>query len=269
MAIPPEHRDHPAADAPAHVPGHARGAGIGDATAQQVTRRARAVRALAWLSLLLTLSGCALLAEKEPSLGDSTTASTTGERPGGEPPAPPPKTEGLEIEAPSQLRTLLLRNLDLARLASMTGAEAPDETEWLRLVAAAPAQVRELLETEGYFHPEVQVRRDRGPPPVVHLRVVPGPRARVDEVALSVQGVLRERTDAGDEEARATIQALHEWWPLPPGDVFRNPDWTSAKSGALGRLRAAGYASPSVVTSAAHVDADSNRVQLTLTLDSG
>ncbi|HEU5295198.1 MAG TPA: BamA/TamA family outer membrane protein [Burkholderiaceae bacterium] len=226
------------------------------------------MRALVWL-LLLALSGCALLARDEPAQKDNTQAPTLNERPGGEPPAPLPRTEGLQIDAPSQLRALLLRNLDLARLASMTGAEAPDETEWLRLVAAAPAQVRELLETEGYFHPEVQVRRDRGPPPVVHVRVVPGPRARIDEVMLSVQGVLRERTDAGDDDARATIQELHAWWPLPPGDVFRNPDWASAKTGALGRLRAAGYASPSIVASSAQVDADSNRVQLTLTLDSG
>jgi len=38
-------------------------------------------------------------------------------------------------------------------VAALSGGEARDETEWLRLIAAAPAQVRELLETEGYFHP--------------------------------------------------------------------------------------------------------------------
>ena len=191
------------------------------------------------------------------------------QRPGGEPPAPTPDPDNLVIDAPSELRTLLLRNLDLARLAALTGAEAPDEAEWLRLVAAAPAQVRELLETEGYFHPEVKVERERGPPPVVHVRVVPGPRARIQEVTLSVQGVLRERADAGDEAAREQIQALHAWWPLPPGDTFRNPDWAAAKKDALGRLRAAGYAAASIASSAAEVDADTSRVQLTLTLDSG
>jgi translocation and assembly module TamA len=234
-----------------------------------VTRSARAPRALALLSLLLALSGCALLAGNDPAPGDPAAPGAAGERPGGEPPAPPPRTEGLEIEAPDELRTLLLRNLDLARLASMTGAEVPDEVEWLRLVAAAPAQVRELLETEGYFHPDVQVHRERGPPPLVRIRVLPGPRARIHEVMLSVQGVLRERTDAGDEAAREAIQELHAWWPMPSGDVFRNPDWASAKTGALARLRAAGYASASIAASAAQIDAVSNQVQLTLTLDSG
>lgn len=221
--------------------------------------------------LLFALSGCALLADRAP---DERTAETVGplgpdQRPGGEPPAPLPEAQGLQIDAPSELHTLLLRNLDLARLVSLTGPEAPDETEWLRLVAAAPAQVRELLETEGYFHPEVQVRRERGPPAVVHLRVVPGPRVKIDEVMLSLQGVVRERADAGDASARELIQALHAWWPLPPGDTFRNPDWAAAKKGAQARLRAGGYASASITESTAQVDADDNQVQLTLTLDSG
>jgi len=234
-----------------------------------VTRRVRLARALALLGLLHALSGCALLADQFGG-SEATTPSAGGEqRPGGEPPAPTPKLEGLEVDAPPALRTLLLRNLDLARLAALSGAEAPDETEWLRLVAAAPAQVRELLETEGYFHPEVQVRRERGPPPVVHVRVAPGPRAKINEVMLSVQGVVRNLADAGDEAAREHIQALHAWWPLPPGDTFRNPDWASAKKDALGKLRSAGYAAASITSSAAQVDADTNQVQLTLALDSG
>jgi len=236
-----------------------------------VTRGVRPARACALLGLLLVLSGCAWLAQVEPAqpVDVQAEAGAYEQRPGGEPPAPPPKADGLVIDAPSELRTLLLRNLDLARLAALGEAEQPDEVEWLRLVAAAPAQVRELLETEGYFHPDVQVRRERGPPPVVHLRVVPGPRVKIQDLMLSVQGVVRERADVGDTAARDEIQALHAWWPLPPGDTFRNPDWSAAKKGALEHLRAAGYAGASITTSAAQVTADDNQVQLTLTLDSG
>jgi len=236
-----------------------------------VTRRARRPSALAGLLVVLALSGCALLDQQNGSAraAEPQSLPLDGPRPGGEPPPAPPKTDGLTIDAPAELRTLLLRNLDLARLAALAESEAPDEVEWLRLVAVAPAQVRELLETEGYFHPEVQVQRDRGPPPVVRVKVVPGPRVKIDEVSLSVGGVLRERADAGDEAARKTIQALHAWWPLPTGDVFRNPDWASAKTGALAHLRAAGYASASITGSAARIDAAENRVQLTLALDSG
>jgi len=236
-----------------------------------VTRGGRPARGVALLGLLLVVSGCALLAKDETPRTETAQGELRDyeQRPGGEPPAPTPNPDNLVVDAPAQLRTLLLRNLDLARLAALTGAETPDESEWLRLIAAAPAQVRELLETEGYFQPDVKVERDRGPPPVVHVRVVPGPRARIQEVMLSVQGVLRERVDSGDEAARGQIQALHAWWPLPPGDTFRNPDWAAAKKDALGRLRAAGYAAAGISHSAAEVDADSSRVQLTLTLDSG
>jgi translocation and assembly module TamA len=236
-----------------------------------VTRGVRRARTVTLLGLLLALSGCALLARDEPATTETLQAEASAyeQRPGGEPPAPTPDPSNLVIDAPPALRTLLLRNLDLVRLATLTGAEAPAEAEWLRLVAAAPAQVRELLETEGYFRPEVKVERERGPPSVVHVHVVPGPQAKIHEVTLSVQGVLRERANAGDEDAREQIQALHAWWPLPPGDTFRNPDWASAKKDALGKLRAAGYAAASVTRSAAEVDADTDRVQLTLRLESG
>ncbi|HEY6513663.1 MAG TPA: BamA/TamA family outer membrane protein [Burkholderiaceae bacterium] len=231
----------------------------------------RPARTVALLGLLLALSGCALLASDEPPRSQPPQGELAAQeqRPGGEPPPPPPESEGLTIEAPPQLRDLLLRNLDLARLAALSGAEAPDETEWLRLVAAAPAQVRELLETEGYFHPQIKVERERGPPSVVHVHVVPGPRARIREVMLSLQGVVRERADAGDEAAREQIRELHAWWPLPPGDTFRNPDWSAAKREALSRLRAGGYAAATITSSAAQVNADNDQVQLTLTLDSG
>src|SRR5688572_4286163 len=211
MALPPEHRDHPAAHAPAHVPAHAAGAGIGDALAQQVIRGA--LRALGLLGLLLMLSGCAGLFGKNDNAADAPAAAAS---------APRADTTTLVIDAPGPLRELLQRNLDLARLATLSEQEQLDETEWLRLVAAAPAQARELLETEGFFNAEVDVRREPGPPPTVHMRVRPGPRVTVMEVTLVVRGALRERADANDEKALEQIRELHEWWPLPPGGPFRN-----------------------------------------------
>ena len=77
----------------------------------------------------------------------------------------------LDIEAPAPLRDLLQRHLDLARLAALSAEDAPDEAEWLRLVGAAPAQARELLQTEGYFAAGVQVQRDPSPPGKVLVKV--------------------------------------------------------------------------------------------------
>jgi translocation and assembly module TamA len=218
------------------------------------------VRALALLGLALWLSGCASL------FGTDTPANTA---PAAAPAPPRADATTLIIDAPQPLRDLLQRNLDLARLAALSVQEELDEVEWLRLVAAAPAQARELLQTEGYFNAEVDVRREAGPPPTVRMQVQPGPRVRVQEVTLVVRGALRERADANDEDARNQIVLLHEWWPLPPGGPFRNAEWSAAKTAAAARLRAAGYASATLGESAAEIDADTREAKLSLRLDSG
>ncbi len=212
-------------------------------------------RALTLLGPVLLMAGCASLFGDKPD----------------EPPPPPPREDAttLVVSAPSPAKELLERNLDLARVAELSKQEPFDEVEWLRLTAAAPPQAKELLQTEGYFNAEVTARRELGPPPVVRVQVNPGPRVRVIELALAVRGALRERTDANDAEAREHIQALHAWWPLPPGEPFRNAEWSAAKRAAVARLRAAGYASASVADSSAEIDADTKEARLTLTLDSG
>lgn len=58
----------------------------------------------------------------------------------------------VEIEAPGDLKALLERHLDLVRLGRLPREEV-EGSEWSRLIDAAPAQVRELLQTEGYFNP--------------------------------------------------------------------------------------------------------------------
>jgi translocation and assembly module TamA len=65
----------------------------------------------------------------------------------------------LEVQAPSDVRALLLTYLDLARFQSAPESEDITPAEVDRLIAAAPAQVRSLLETEGYFNAEVKVAR--------------------------------------------------------------------------------------------------------------
>jgi translocation and assembly module TamA len=175
----------------------------------------------------------------------------------------------LEVDAPGDLRELLQRHLDLARLVAISEEERPDESEWLRLVGAAPAQARQLLQTEGYFAPDVRVRREAGPPQRVIVTVAPGPRARVKTTMLDVAGPIQDRAASGDVEARTQIAGLRGGWPLRNGAAFRNEDWSQAKSAMVAKLRAAGYASAAVSASGAEVDTASHDVTLTLTLNSG
>lgn len=184
----------------------------------------------------------------------------------------------LVVDAPAALRTLLLRHLDLARLQQLPDDERLGNAEFNRLVAAAPAQARELLQTEGFFDAAVTVLREaeRVPdgrrtavPGLVRVQVVPGAPTRVTTLALQPAGELARRIDAGDADALALRQSLAADGVLGPGQVFRNADWSATKQQLVTRLRSAGYAAASLVRSDASVDADARTAALTVVLDSG
>ena len=178
----------------------------------------------------------------------------------------------IEIEAPADLKALLLRHLDLVRLGRLPRGDV-DDTEWARLIDASPAQVRELLQTEGYFTPRVAVARTPGrassQADLVRLSVEPGARARISRVTIEAEGDLERAVAAGDDRAAATLAQLRSAWELPVGSGFRNPAWSTAKSAGLARLRAAGYATASWSGTGADINVERNEVRLFLVADSG
>ena len=179
---------------------------------------------------------------------------------------------GFDVQAPEPLRRLLLRHLDLARFQSAPAADSITPSELERLMRAAPAQARALLETEGYFNPEVGVSRtaDSGPLPQLLMVVTPGERTRVDGVVLTAAGALDAAARAGDPAALDAIATWRRQWPLPAGAAFTQNAWSDAKARALTRLRAEGYAVAAwAPATRARVDAPSHRVDLELVLDSG
>ena len=178
----------------------------------------------------------------------------------------------LDVQAPEPLRELLTRHLDLARFQSVPAADSITPGELERLMRAAPAQARALLETEGYFNAEVSVERapDSGRLPLLRMHVAPGPRSRVEEVVLSATGALDTAARAGDAAALEAMATWRRQWLLPTGAAFSQNAWTDAKNIALTRLRAEGYAVASWgPATRARVDAPGNRVNLELGLDSG
>lgn len=215
------------------------------------------------LLLLLALGGCASAPPAAPPPGvEGGPAAATAAAPG-------PSTS-LEVDGPGPLKALLERHLDLARVGRLASDDAIDDAEWQRLIDAAPAQVRELLRTEGYFEPRVTLERDdREGRRHVRLELDPGPRARVEKVTFEVEGELERAASAGDGYARATLADLRRAWALPEGEPFRNPDWTSAKAAALARLRAAGYAAAQWSGTSADIDPVARQVRLFVVADSG
>jgi translocation and assembly module TamA len=178
----------------------------------------------------------------------------------------------IEIDAPGELKALLEKHLDLVRLGRIARDDV-DDTEWARLIDASPAQVRELLQTEGYFQPKVTVARTPGrgnnEPDQVRLSVDPGARARITRVTIEAEGELDREASAGVPHALNTLAQLRKAWELPVGSDFRNPAWSAAKSAALGRLRAAGYAGAVFSGTGADIDVAKNEVRLFLVADSG
>ena len=212
------------------------------------------------LALGLAASGCSLLPK---AVLDRITPAA----------APAPGLR-LVVEAPPELQSLLEKYLDLARLQALRGSEDIDDTEWSRLAAAAPAQARELLQTEGYFDAEVSLRHSvegSGAQVLqqVTLSVIAGPRTQVDSVQIEAIGELQRRLAGAEPEAGATYQALASTGAKRVGKPFRNPDWAETKQQLLAGLRAAGYAAPRLAESQALIDAPRQRAELRVVLDSG
>ena len=222
--------------------------------------------ALAAVAAVL-LTGCANLPFGSGGLGGEGASAPAGAASA----VPAPAEYRFEVRAPEPLRALLLNYLDLARFQGAPATERITEAELERLLRAAPAQARALLETEGYFNAEVGAERagSEAGAPLLRVAVNPGPRATVHDVGIEATGELQAAAVAGDPAARRTLAALRSQWPLRPGDAFRRSAWSDAKNATLTQLRADGYAAATWRSTNARVDAPDNRADLALVLDSG
>ena len=185
-----------------------------------------------------------------------------------EPEAPP--VLRLEVHAPGPLASLLQQFLDLGRVNRLAAGEPLQEGELDRLVAAAPQQARDLLDTEGYFNADIAVERVAGTsPPTVRVTVDAGPRTLVGDVQIGARGPLA-LPPAGDAvHARQALRALRDDWPLKTGEPFRDADWSRAKTAAIAALRGQGYVQADWESTLARVDAALQRADLTLSASSG
>jgi translocation and assembly module TamA len=164
----------------------------------------------------------------------------------------------------------LWRWLPLALLASPLQAgeirlDAPEEISELIAPllpeeATASKKLREMLSetlaTEGYFSPIINFAEDQEE---LKLKIDPGPRTLVSQVNATVDGPIQAKTKA----------ALIANWALPVGAPFRQADWNTAKQQLLGELLASEHAAAKLVDSAAHIDPDTRRAELTAHYDAG
>ena len=219
------------------------------------------------------LAGCAGLpfASKDDAAATgsaSASASASATEPTAEPQV---ALYELDVEAPGPLKALLLDFLDLSRFRTAPKADAISGPELDRLVAAAPAQARSLLETEGYFDAAVKVAQSPGGAGLSHitLSVEPGPRVTVGTLSIEAATPLAARSPTLADTSTDRLDRMRRHWLLRPGEPFRQSAWSGAKTAALGELRADGYPKAEWRSSRARIDASSRSASLELSVDGG
>ena len=168
----------------------------------------------------------------------------------------------VEVEAPDEIKALLMQHLETARAARQ--GEVLDEAELGRLRDLSEVTARELLATEGYFSPRVDGSLTRvGDDWVIRYAVTPGPRTRVRTLQIRIEGAL---ADSAQAALRARVE---RGFTLQPGMPFRQADWNAAKTTLLRPLLATRYPAARVAASEARIDPVAQAADLTLTVDSG
>ena len=172
----------------------------------------------------------------------------------------------VHIQAPDALRPLLEQHLDLQRFRHLPDLRA-DELERLRDAAAANA--RELLATQGYFSPEVQLHMAAAAlgsqaAQRITVQVEPGPRTQVTQVDIRLQG-----PSAHEPTAERLQRRLQSQWTLPTGLPFTQDGWDSAKQHGLRLLQTQRYPAARIAHSQADITPAQQQARLAVEYDSG
>lgn len=169
----------------------------------------------------------------------------------------------LQIDAPLELQALLTKHLELAQLQSNPQATAFDLERELTLVKD---NVAELLATQGYFSPEIQVKNDTSSSGQtrVHIRVEPGRVTRVNSLTLQFTGpiTLLPGTEAQRDRAEAKARQLTQ-------ETFSQAMWDDVKTSAVTELVRERFLAAQVKSSRAAIHASQASADLSVTLDSG
>lgn len=170
---------------------------------------------------------------------------------------------GVTIEAPQALRRLLEDNLPVVRWQKN---EQIDHAQLRLLYRKTPDEVKKLLETEGYFSPEVDMRMETaGEKDEITITVRPGEPVLVAGVEIVFTGAIAQQ----EASVRPKESDLRERWALHEGMRFRQADWEAAKGALLRQVRRVRYPRARMTKSQAEVDPDTRRAVLRVEIDSG
>lgn len=179
----------------------------------------------------------------------------------------PPSFKLVVNSSDKELRNLLQQHLDLRRYSRLSDLS---DGEIHNLMQQATQDASELLSTQGYVNPSIQVTRSEAPAgetlPTITVDVQAGPPTIVKDIKLQFSGPIATAKALPETIQRRTIR---QFWQLPKGQRFTQSGWNNAKGRAERDLTAERYLAGKVSDSAARLDADDNTAALAINLDSG
>src|SRR5690606_9987798 len=126
----------------------------------------------------------------------------------------------VEIEAPSPIRTLLERHLEISR--SIDNPRLND-AECRRLSRTTPRETRALIATEGYFDPIIESKSDNAPQrSTAKFKIDPGEQAVISAVDIKFSG---EITLQPTDDDTLSVRQLQESWELSEDQPFTQEAW--------------------------------------------
>ncbi|MES2205778.1 MAG: autotransporter assembly complex family protein [Pseudomonadota bacterium] len=166
----------------------------------------------------------------------------------------------VEIEAIDTLKPLLNEHLNIVRYQDRTDI---NEDQFKFLIATLPDQIKQLVSTEGYFSPKINVQTSLdGDKKQVHITVNEGKRVKVSGVYLNLEGEV-------EQEKPPRIDRVRQYWRLPVGQPFRQADWDDAKNRVLLSLQRKRYLAAKIDASEAQIDPVNSEAELGVDYDSG
>ena len=99
------------------------------------------------------------------------------------------------INAPESVKKILMNNLDLLR---WKGNEQMDTTQLRRLYRNTPDEIRQLVETEGYYSPVIHTRMEKtdNNSRKVIIDVDPGKPVKVAAVDITFEGAITKQAES-------------------------------------------------------------------------
>lgn len=208
-------------------------------------------------------------------------APVTAEKNSAETPPSEAETETLARSISGRFQLQAAKS-DWADLLREHIAEFSDSAEAQNITPSLIRRLRQdiesILATEGYFSPEIEFDNpdqtiadpnERTLNKRIRVAVNAGLRTQIGEVNIRLNGDLAKAVQAQEPAAIKRQAALVAEWGLPSGQPFREDDWSRAKTQLTENLRANLYASAKISDSAANVDADHQRADILIDVDSG